>query len=169
MRVTAERKAIMMTEQRFLVPLDLSGYADDQIVDYAIGLASQLGAHVTLLHVMQSLSFAGAEMGVTVPYAYFESLEAEIISRMHAYLERVRVAGLRGERLVVHGVPFQVILETAKTQQVTLILMGTHSRTGLRHLFLGSVAEKVVRLAQCPVLVVRQPTVVPVLSVEPVA
>ena len=55
--------------------------------------------------------------------------------------------------------PFQEILETAKTQQVDLIVMGTHGRTGLHHLLLGSVVEKVVRLAPCPVLVVRQPTV----------
>ena len=55
--------------------------------------------------------------------------------------------------------PFQEILETAKTQQVDLIVMGTFGRTGLQHLLLGSVAEKVVRLAPCPVLVVRQPTV----------
>jgi nucleotide-binding universal stress UspA family protein len=63
---------------------------------------------------------------------------------------------------MVHGVPFHEILETAKSQNVDLIVMGTHGRTGLEHIFLGSVAEKVVRLAPCPVLIARQPTIVPV-------
>jgi universal stress protein A len=57
--------------------------------------------------------------------------------------------------VVVHGVPFQEILETAKSQQVDLIIMGTHGRTGLHHMLLGSVTEKVVRLAPGPVLTVK--------------
>ena len=79
---------------------------------------------------------------------------------MQACLERVTAAGLEGEIAVVHGIPFQEILDTAKTQQVDLIIMGTQGRTGLQHVLMGSVAEKVVRLAPCPVLVVRQPTIV---------
>jgi nucleotide-binding universal stress UspA family protein len=69
---------------------------------------------------------------------------------------------LEGEVAVIHGVPFHEIIETAKMQQVDLIVMGTHGRAGLQYMLLGSVAEKVVHLAPCPVLVVRQPTVVPV-------
>lgn len=150
-----------MTAQRFLVPIDFSEYAD-QALKYALDLAQKLGAHVTLLHVIQTLPFAGAEMGVTLPYDYLQDLEAELTSRMQSYLERVTAAGLQGESVVIHGVPFQSILDTAKEKNSDLIVMGTHGRTGLTHLFLGSVAEKVVRLAPCPVLVVRQPTVIPV-------
>ena len=97
-------------------------------------------------------------------YTYIQDLEAESTSRMQACLERVTAAGLEGEIMIVKGVPFQEILETAKTHQVALIIIGTHGRTGYEHLLLGSVAEKVVRLAPCPVLVARQPavTVIPV-------
>jgi nucleotide-binding universal stress UspA family protein len=151
----------MMTAQRFLVPVDFSEYAN-QALEYAISLASKLDARLTLLHVIQSLPLGGVDMGVTLPYTYMHDLEAEITSGMEAYLEQVTAAGLEGEIAVVHGVPFQEIIETAKTQQVDLIVMGTHGRTGLQHVLLGSVAEKVVRLAPCPVLVVRQPTIVPV-------
>jgi nucleotide-binding universal stress UspA family protein len=134
-------------------------------LEYAIGLASKLGARLTLLHVIQSPPWGGADMDVTLPYAYIQYiqvLEAESAHSMQAYLERVTAAGLEGEIAVVYGVPFHEIIATAKTQQVDLIVMGTHGRTGLQHVLLGSVAEKVVRLAPCPVLVVRQPTVVPV-------
>jgi nucleotide-binding universal stress UspA family protein len=149
-----------MASQRFLVPIDLSEYAN-QALDYAINLAGKLDARLTLLHVIQ-IPFGGADMGVTLPYTYIQDLEAEIMQSMESCLARVTAAGLEGEIVVVHGVPFHEILETAKTQQVDLVVMGTHGRTGLQHILLGSVAEKVVRLAPCPVLVARQPTVVPV-------
>ena len=74
---------------------------------------------------------------------------------MEEALARVTTAGLTGERVVLYGVPFQEIVETAKARQVDLIVMGTHGRTGLMHVLLGSVAERVVRLAPCSVLVVR--------------
>ena len=97
-------------------------------------------------------------MGVWPSPAFVDELEAAITSDMEGYLARVTAAGLAGEIAVVHGVPFQEILDTAKARQVDLIVMGTHGRTGLSHVLLGSVAEKVVRLAPCPVLVARQAT-----------
>jgi universal stress protein A len=60
-------------------------------------------------------------------------------------------------RLVNLGVPYQRILETAAAEQVDLIVMATHGRTVLAHLVLGSVAERVVRTAPCPVLTIRPP------------
>jgi universal stress protein A len=59
---------------------------------------------------------------------------------------------------MVQGVPFQTIIDAARDHGVDLIVMGTHGRTGLTHVFMGSVAEKVVRLAPCPVLVTRGTT-----------
>ena len=150
-----------MAAQRFLVPVDFSEYAT-RALDYAMSLANKLGARLTLLHVIESLPLGGVDMGVVIPYTSIQDLETEIMSSMHDYLERATAAGLEGEIAVVHGVPFHEIVEMAKIQQVDLIVMGTHGRTGLQHVLLGSVAEKVVRLAPCPVLVVRQPTIVPI-------
>jgi nucleotide-binding universal stress UspA family protein len=59
--------------------------------------------------------------------------------------------------LNVHGTPLQEIIDTAKATGADLIIMGTHGRTGLHHVLVGSVAEKVVRLAPCSVLVTRHP------------
>jgi nucleotide-binding universal stress UspA family protein len=154
----------MMTAQHVLVPVDFSADAD-HAVEYAIGLASILGARVTLLHVMQSPPWGGVDLDATFPHAYstfIQHLEAEVTHNMEAYVKRVTAAGLVGDMAVVHGVPFQTIVETARLQQVDLIVMGTHGRTGLHHVLLGSVAEKVVRLAPCPVLIARQPTIVPI-------
>ena len=95
-------------------------------------------------------------MGVALPATYLQEVEEAVQGSMEAALARVTAAGLTGERVVLYGVPFQEIVETAKARQVDLIIMGTHGRTGLLHVLLGSVAEKVVRLAPCSVLVVRQ-------------
>jgi nucleotide-binding universal stress UspA family protein len=145
-----------MAAQRFLVPLDFSPYAE-QALEYAIALAQKLQAEITLLHVIQSLPMGGADMGVVLPYTYVQDLEAEITSSLDTALKKVTAAGLKGDTLMVHGVPFHEIIDAAQHRQADLIIMGTHGRTGLTHILLGSVAEKVVRLAPCPVLVVRQP------------
>ena len=129
---------------------------------YAIAFAQKLQARVTLLHVIQPPLVAGADMGVWPSPAFIDDLETAITRDMEGYLARVTAAGLTGEIAMVHGVPFHEILNTAKARQVDLIIMGTHGRTGLPHVLLGSVAEKVVRLAPCPVLVARQPVPVAV-------
>ena len=150
-----------MTIQHVLVPIDFSTYAE-QALDYAIALAKQLPARVTLLHVIQPPAVVNVEGGLWPSSTFLQDLEAEVTRDMETYLTRVTAAGVKGERLVVHGVPFHQIIETAKEQQVDLIVMGTHGRTSLSHVLLGSVAERVVRLAPCPVLVVRQPAPVAV-------
>jgi universal stress protein A len=145
-----------MTVHHVLVPMDFSPYAE-QALAYAIALAQKLQARVTLLHVIQPPLVAGADMGAWPSPAFVDELEAAITSDLEGYLTRVTAAGLVGEMTVVHGVPFQQILDTAKKRQVDLIIMGTHGRTGFSHVLLGSVTEKVVRLAPCPVLIARQP------------
>jgi len=81
---------------------------------------------------------------------------------MATYRDRATQAGLPCDIAVDMGTPYQVIIDTARTKHVDLIVMGTHGRTGLRHVFLGSVAERVVQLAPCSVLVVRAPSPPPV-------
>ena len=150
-----------MTVQHFLIPLDFSTPAE-QALDYAIALAQKLQARLTLLHVIQPPPVVNVDMGIWPSSTFLQDLEAEITHDMEAYLARVTAAGLEGERVMVHGVPFHEIIETAKARQVDLIVIGTHGRTGLLYVLLGSVAEKGVRLAPCPVLVARQPVPVAV-------
>jgi len=143
-----------MSIQHVLVPTDFSASAE-RALDYAIRLARTLNARLTVLHVMQPVPMAGVDMGVALPETYLQEVEKAVQAGMEEALARVTAAGLTAERLVLYGVPFQDIVETAKARQVDLIVMGTHGHTGLMHVLLGSVAERVVRLAPCSVLVVR--------------
>ena len=145
-----------MTVHHILVPIDFSPYAE-QALDYAMALAQKLQARVTLLHVIQPPVVVNVEGGLWPSSTFLADLEATIRGDLEGYLARVTAAGLTGEMVVIHGVPFQQILDTAKARQVDLIILGTHGRTGLAHVLLGSVAEKVARLAPCPVLIARQP------------
>jgi universal stress protein A len=142
--------------QHILVPIDFSAYAD-QALDFAIALASKLSARLTVLHVIHIIPLGLAEGGAPLPYAYIETLEAEVQQSLETYRQRVQEAGLDCDIMAIHGVPFQSIIDLARDRQVDLIIMGTHGRTGLKHILLGSVAEKVVRLAPCPVLITRGP------------
>jgi universal stress protein A len=82
-------------------------------------------------------------------------LEAELTQHLNGYLQRVEDAGVKGDLVMTHGVPFEKTIEIVIARQIDLIIMGSHGRTGFSHLLLGSMAEKLVRLAPCPVLVVR--------------
>lgn len=141
-----------MTAQHILVPIDFSADAD-QALEYAMALAGKLSARLTLLHVIYTVPLGAAEGGAFLPY--LESIETEARQSMERYRQRVQAAGLEGDVIIMDGIPFQSIVDMAQDKKVDLIVMGTHGRTGLKHVLLGSVAEKVVRLAPCPVLVAR--------------
>jgi nucleotide-binding universal stress UspA family protein len=100
-------------------------------------------------HVTTNRSKIGMDMDGAVLATYVDDLEAESTDTMAAYRARVTQVGLPCDVAVVFGVPFQIIIAPVRTKRVDLIVMGTHGRTGLRHVLLGSVAERVVQLAPC--------------------
>ncbi len=147
-----------MNIRRVLVPLDYSACSMG-VVRQASGLAQKLGAQVTLLHV------AELPPGVTTatpvhPHGADASV-GEVLQRdADAHLLRV-VAAVRADgvdclALVRFGAVVRVILGTADELGVDLIVLGTHGRTGLARLVLGSVAESVAREANVPVMLVRR-------------
>jgi nucleotide-binding universal stress UspA family protein len=146
-----------MTAKHILVPTDFSEYAD-YALDYAIELAKTFQARLTVLYVLHLSSLALGEAPPTVLADIWEAMETNAQQQMQMALARVQEAGLQGDSAIVEGIPFQAILDTAKDKEADLIVMGTHGRTGLTHALMGSVAEKVVRLAPCPVLVTRGTT-----------
>ena len=144
-----------MIVQHVLVPIDFSATADRALA-YAIALAQQLQARLTLLHVLDLTPVTMEDMTAGMTATLLDDLETDAQHLLQASRERVQRAGLQGESLLVQGTPTQTIVDTAGEQGVDLIIMGTHGRTGLAHVFLGSVAEHVVRQGPCPVLVVRR-------------
>ena len=137
-----------------LVPADFSP-ASDAALAWARDLAQQYGAHVSLLHVVTDPRAVGMwtpEVYVPANAETQERLLREARERLERALpadERSRFAVTIDARL---GDVAENILEAAREQKVDLIVMGTHGRHGLAHLILGSVAERVLRDATCPVL-----------------
>ena len=140
-----------------LVPTDFSE-ASDAALDYARVLAQKFGATMQLLHVIELAHASGAfsgEMFIAETPNMYDLLMQEARSNL---AHRVRPADLARHGTtteVVTGNSAGVIVQYAADKNIDLIVMGTHGRTGLAHLFMGSVAEHVVRTAPCPVLTVR--------------
>jgi universal stress protein A len=147
----------MNRTKNILVPIDFTP-GSEKAVDLACLLARPLGAGLVLLHVYEPPDAASA----IVPGADADRDEAESRSFSDRGLTRMRDdLALRGFTDVVlrtePGAAEQVILDLATADEYALIVMGTHARTGLDRLVQGSVAERVVRSAKCPVLTVHLP------------
>ena len=145
---------------RILVPVDFSSHSD-RALRYATRLAARLGASVELLHVVDNPFASGAwtsEIYVPSLPQMLESLLSEAIKRLTAMKSVVASQGVDVETNVLTGQPAHTIVEHAHGGGFDLIVMGTHGRTGFSHAFVGSVAERVVRRAPCPVLTVRETT-----------
>lgn len=148
----------MIDLRRILIPTDF-GKSSGNALTYGLAFAHKFGAEVWLLHVVQDLSlFIPEAVFVTPPAA--PPVE-QFIAAARAALERV-VKGLDAEGIAVHyevgvGPPAEEIVRFAREKDVDLVVMGTHGHTGLAHVLLGSVAERVVRRGPCPVLTVRHP------------
>jgi nucleotide-binding universal stress UspA family protein len=148
----------MIDLQRILLPTDFSKHSNVAMT-YAAALAEKFAAELYLLHVVQDLAlFIPDAVAVAPPVA--PPVE-EFLAAAREALERVskgsQLAGLPVHREVREGTPFYEIIRFAKEMNIDLIVMGTHGHTGLTHVLLGSVTEKVVRKAPCPVLTVRHP------------
>ncbi|KPK66274.1 MAG: hypothetical protein AMK73_00495 [Planctomycetes bacterium SM23_32] len=137
--------------------VDFSEYAEHAL-RYAVYLARVFKADLKLLHVVEipflpSYSLAGVP-DLSLPV---DEIEEGARQNMQALLERTRADYERAEGEVRTGTAFLEIINYARETDADLIVVGTHGRTGLRHMIIGSVAEKVVRKAPCPVLSVKHP------------
>jgi nucleotide-binding universal stress UspA family protein len=166
------------TFQTILVPVDFSPYATEALL-YATSIADRFSAALLVLHVVSQeaktyathrhLEHRGMPhhvfplLGpytepVEEPQEVTDAVAVDFRERGHVALQEFLPPELVGHRLelrVAVGYPFEQIIETARHDNADLIVMGTHGRSGLKHVVLGSVAERVVRLAACPVMTVK--------------
>jgi nucleotide-binding universal stress UspA family protein len=144
----------MIRVQRILVPLDFSRHADS-VLEWAAHLAEEHQSRLLLLHAYHlPVEFQQLE-GAYLPQDFWASVKAEAESSLNRYAEPLRQRGLTVETIVREGYPATVIEEEALEQQADLIVIGTRGLSGLKHLLLGSIAERVVQKAPCPVLTVK--------------
>jgi universal stress protein A len=142
--------------KRMLVPTDFSPTSDIAL-QYALDMAARDGATIHLLHVVENATVAAAFPDGL--YAELPGLRERLIGdaqqRLNEAAQTSAAAGIAMTTQVQVGPPASAIAGEASARGTDLIVMGTHGRSGFAHLLLGSVAERVLRTAPCPVLTVR--------------
>jgi nucleotide-binding universal stress UspA family protein len=141
---------------KLLHPTDFSETAE-QAEAQALALARALGAEIVLLHVaVETPLYSEGGLGVETQQIY-EAQREWAEQTLEARTAALRARGVQARWVRRVGVPFEEIVEAAAAERADLIVMGTHGRSGLNRLLLGSVVDRVIRLAPCPVLAVREP------------
>jgi nucleotide-binding universal stress UspA family protein len=147
----------MVPIRRILFPTDFSEPAD-HAWPFALHFAQEFGAEIHLLHVVAPPPrMMEAYAGNFDPAKFAEVLTAEANASLDRFVQEAKVRNIPSQSEVRVGVDFHEIVDYARSHQIDLIVMATHGRTGLAHALVGSVAEKVVRKAPCPVLTVKHP------------
>ena len=145
-----------MRIKRILVPTDLSEASMP-----ALKLATEFGkafqAELVLLFVVEPLYMSGDILSAGAVASVVEAQNKTARAHLAREVARLGKRGVRARSIIVEGTTAATIVERARKGSADLIIIGTHGRTGFSHVFMGSVAERVVRTAGCPVLTVRSP------------
>lgn len=141
---------------RVLFATDFSP-ASTPALDRAIDLSKDNAAELIITHVYEPPSRLSLD-GYVLPQIYDEfeaALREEAERSLAPLVARAEAAGVKARSLLVKGTPYRAIARAARTNDADLVVLGTHGRTGVARLFLGSVAARVISTAPCPVLTVR--------------
>ena len=138
-----------------LVPVDFSA-PSVKALKYAAAFAERFGAKLTLIHVVEPMAMP--DFAVVSPLVSENDKLVKLSeNKLRALPARFDINPAMIEKTLVRsGKPFNEIAQAARSLKVDLIIIGTHGNTGIKHLWLGSTTERVVRHAQCPVFVVRE-------------
>jgi len=137
-----------------LVPTDFSPHSD-KALDQALELAKLAGASIHLLHCYQLHPGGISPYGITVPAEFDEKIRDAAAKGLAAVEQRLEGQGVEVVSHITPSYPAEAVSELAKEIDADLIVMGTRGATGLQHILLGSVAERTLRMAPCPVLTVK--------------
>jgi universal stress protein A len=145
--------------RRILVPVDFSECSRTAL-EYAAALAERFRASIDVLHVWEPPHYVGPEFLVREPGETGHPLQEVALAQAEKEMDGFLSGFGQRDQFRVRfesGKPHQTIITLAANEHYDAIVMGTHGRSGLPHLLIGSVAEKVVRTAPCPVMTIRQP------------
>ncbi len=148
----------MKSVKNILVPTDCSDLSTEAL-EFAIELTKQFGAELTLLKVFSfMLNFSFDDLGIPVPDLNEQVLsesEKRHVEELERFWNSYNHENIKAKLVCLMGDPFDEIIRYVNNNSIDLIVMGTHGYTGLKHIVLGSVTEKVTRYAPPPVLTVR--------------
>ncbi|MDP1571007.1 MAG: universal stress protein [Vicinamibacterales bacterium] len=156
----------MIEIRRILCPIDFSDYSR-RALDHAVAIARWYGSTITVLHVCSTTPVAAYAPGAPTPgvgsIVLTEADRRELLAEMTRFIEAESAPGIPVEAMIREGAAAAEILSQATDLKADLLVMGTHGRSGFERLLLGSITEKVLRKASCPVLTVprRHPDAVP--------
>lgn len=146
----------MIKLKKILYPTDFSE-SSLEALKYAVSFARDYKAKLVVMHVVNEKIFSeGLNLPrVSAPDALAQELAAEAERQLKVLIPAAERAGLDWDTAILRGMPFLEIIRYARANDVDLIVIGTHGRSGVEHIIFGSTAEKVVRKSPCPVLSVR--------------
>ncbi|HEY5658671.1 MAG TPA: universal stress protein [Myxococcota bacterium] len=145
----------MLPFKKILVPVDFSSHSA-RALDYAMGLARHFDGKIYLLHSYPVHIERIAAYGMTVPENFEQECRDAAAQHLHKWVEKVSAEGVKVEAIVTPTFASEAIVKRAEQIGADLIVMGTRGLTGVSHVLLGSVAERTIRHAPCPVMTVKE-------------
>jgi nucleotide-binding universal stress UspA family protein len=142
--------------ETILVPVDFSAHSKEAL-DTAIHIARLFGSTIHLLHCYHIQTAGISPYGIVLPSSYYADLRDAAEKRLRDWHDILSKDGIKSESILSADSPSLAITLAAEEFKSDLIVMGTRGLSGLKHAMLGSVTERVVRLAPCPVLTVKHP------------
>ncbi len=146
----------MVKIQKILFPVDLTANSS-KVFPYAVSLAEKYGGNILLLNVVEDLGKWGG--GIYIPHIPLEQYQEDALKGAEKALDKVCEEQLQGyrnfQKMIVYGDPAQEILKAIDSEEIDLVVMGTHGRKGLENVLFGSVARNVVKRSSVPVLTVN--------------
>ncbi len=140
--------------KKILCPVDFSQFTQE-VIDYAIDIAEKYGSELYVMHVVPNMTYF-------TPYESFLTPENLVVIEKNIqdevardFAKLLKNKSVPAKTVIRTGVAFVEIIDYAKSESIELIVMGTHGRSGIEHILIGNVAEKVVRKSPCPVMTIR--------------
>jgi nucleotide-binding universal stress UspA family protein len=143
--------------KRIIVPIDFSD-CSRKALEYAVATARAHESKLTILHIFEESfvePYINAANSEEEANEIIKEIERVNESKYDDFLKTIDLSGVKYEKLLINGIPETEMVRIAMEQQANLIVMGTHGRSGIKHILIGSTAEEVVRTVHCDIIIVK--------------